>query len=388
MLGAAMEGTGPDAVEQLNETVPHQVPARIAELAAARAGCPVAVYVLDVEGLFALRLAGDAEAFPARIRAPVGIGPELIPEALPQLRELVLDLVGPSSIFPLTVRDRVMGFLLAQDESADELGAFANQAAVALELSSGYTDAVHAVRRRKETTPAAEIQQSLLPPRLAHVQGADIAGGVLPGYDAGGDFFDYASNADGLWMVIADAAGKGNAAAALSSLALGALRAARRAGAGLQETARLTDAAARSLDSDRYLTALIADWDPGEHRLRWINCGHPNPLVLRSDGQIEVLDGARTYPLGMRFYERDFPLLDAEVGPGDRLLLYSDGLSERPTDAGDGGRIGEDGMRRILGELGPCSAALTVRALQNAVLDASVEPLRDDATLLVIAPTD
>ena len=58
------------------------------------------------------------------------------------------------------------------------------------------------------------------------MNGADVAGDVLPGYDVGGDFFDYAGNADGLWLVVADATGKGDSAAALSSLALGAPRAA------------------------------------------------------------------------------------------------------------------------------------------------------------------
>jgi serine phosphatase RsbU (regulator of sigma subunit) len=72
------------------------------------------------------------------------------------------------------------------------------------------------------------------------------------------------------------------------------------------------------------------------------------------------------------------------VGAGDRLLLYSDGVSERRT--ADGGRIGEDGLRAILTELGPRSAATTVRGLQDAVINASPEPLRDDATLLVVAP--
>ena len=71
--------------------------------------------------------------------------------------------------------------------------------------------------------------------------------------------------------------------------------------------------------------------------------------------------------------------------PGDRLLLYSDGVSERRTT--DGGRIGENGLRAILAALGPCSAATTVRALQDAVINASPDALRDDATMLVIAPT-
>ena len=375
---------GPDAGELLGASLPHLVPERVVEVASTRAGCPVAAYVLDVEGSFALRLAGDVDRFPERIRAPVGVGPEIIPEALPQLRELVIDRVGPCTLWPMTVRDRVMGFLLARDRPAVDLGAFAGQAGLALELASGYTDALHAVRRRKDTQPAAEIQQNLLPPRLARVDQADVAGGVLPGYDVGGDFFDYAANADGLSLVVADATGKGNSAAALSSLAIGALRAARRAGAGLQEAAQLTDEAILSLDMQLYLTAVLGSWDPNEYRLRWINCGHPTPLVVRADGRVDELDGERTYPLGIRFTERVFPVLSAVVGPGDRLLLYSDGVSERRTT--DGGRIGEHGLRTILAGLGPRSAATTVRGLQDAVINASPEPLRDDATLLVIAP--
>jgi serine phosphatase RsbU (regulator of sigma subunit) len=296
----------------------------------------------------------------------------------------VTDRVGPCTLWPMVVRDRVMGFLLARDRSGVDLEALGGQAGLALELASGYTDALHAVRRRKDTQPAAEIQQNLLPPRLARVSGADVAGGVLPGYDVGGDFFDYAGNADGLWLVVADATGKGNSAAALSSLAIGALRAARRGGAGLQEAASLADEAISSLDMHRYLTAVLGSWDADGYRLRWINCGHPTPLIVRSDGRVDELDGERTYPLGMRFSERRFPVLSAVVGPGDRVLLYSDGVSERRT--ADGSRIGEDGLRAVLAELGPRSAAATVRGLQDAVITASPEPLRDDATLLVIAP--
>ena len=376
----------PDARELLGATLPHLLPERIVEVASAQAGCPVGVYVLDLDGSCALRLAGDVDQFPERIHAPVGVGPEIIPEAMPQLRTLVDDCVGPSLLSPLVVRDRVMGFLLTSERSSADLDALAGQAALALELASGYTDALHAVRRRKDTQPAAEIQQNLLPPRLARVDRADLAGGVLPGYEVGGDFFDYAGNADGVWLVVADATGKGNSAAALSSLAIGALRAARRAGADLQEAARRVDEAILSLDMQLYLTAVVASWDPNEYRLRWINCGHPSPLVLRTDGQVDALDGEHTYPLGIRFAERAFPVLSAPVGPGDHLLLYSDGVSERRT--ADGGRIGEDGLRAVLTELGPCSAASTVRGLQNAVLEASPETLRDDATLLVVVPHD
>ncbi len=386
MLLSMMVSRQPHAGELLGASLPHLLPERVVEVASAQAGCPVAAYVLDLDGSCALRLAGDMDLFPERIGAPVGVGPEIVPEALPQLRALVIDRVGPSTLWPLVVRDRFMGFLLARDQPAVDLEAFAGHAALALELASGYTDALHAVRRRKDTQPAAEIQQNLLPPRLARVDGADVAGGVLPGYEVGGDFFDYAGNADGLWLVVADATGKGNSAAALSSLAIGALRAARRAGTGLQEAARLVDEAILTLDMPLYLTAVLGSWDADAYLLRWINCGHPTPLVLRADGRVVELDGERTYPLGIRFAERVFPVLSAQVGPGDRLLLYSDGVSERRT--ADGGRIGENGLRAILSKLGPRSAAATVRGLQDAVISASPDGLRDDATLLVVAPHD
>ncbi len=376
----------PQAGTLLGASSPHLVPELVVEAASAQAGCPVAAYLFDLDGSFALRLAGDVESFPERIHAPVGVGPEVIPEALPQLRRLVTDQVGPSALWPMMVRDRAMGFLLARDRPAVDLRLFAAHAALELELASGYTDALHAVRRRKDTHPAAEIQQNLLPPRLARVNRADVAGSVLPGYDVGGDFFDYAGNADGLWLAVADATGKGNSAAALSSLAIGALRAARRAGAGLQEAARLADEAILTLNLHLYLTAVLGSWDAAERRLRWINCGHPAPLLVRADGHVEELEGEHTYPLGIRFAERAFPVLTASLGPGERLVLYSDGVSERRT--ADGGRIGEDGLRAVLTELGPRSAALTVRGLQDAVIGASPGALRDDATLLVIAPHD
>ena len=225
----------------------------------------------------------------------------------------------------------------------------------------------------------------LLPPRLATLDGAELAGGVLPGYDVAGDFFDYAANADGLWLCVADAMGKGNEAAALSSLAVGALRAARRGGATLEQAAGLVDETVAATGEDvRFLTAIIAQWHPATSTFQWIAAGHPPPLLIHRDGSMEELSGAGTYPLGIADAKRTFTTNRHRLRRGERLLLYSDGVTERRRT--DGTLLGLDGLLPILRTGAANSAAQIVRSLHDAVIDASPKPLRDDATVLLLAP--
>jgi serine phosphatase RsbU (regulator of sigma subunit) len=365
---------------------PAALPGRIASLAEAVAGCRVGVYVIDIDGSCLIRLAGDGAAFPERINAPVGVGPEIALERLPALQEIWTSRLPESVAVAMVARDRAIGVLVCERRPGEDLRHVAEQAALALELTSGYTDVVHAARRRKEIQPAAEIQQNLLPPRLAVFDGDELAGGLLPGYDVAGDFFDYAGNADGLWLCVADAMGKGNDAAALSSLAVGALRAARRGGATLEQAAGIVDrtVAATGSDEVRFLTAILAQWHPDTSTFRWITAGHPPPLVLHADGSADELAGERTYPLGLPVGERTFTANRRRLGRGERLLLYSDGVTERKRT--DGTLLGLDGLLAILRAGPEASAAEIIRSLHDAVIDASPEPLRDDATMLLLAP--
>src|SRR5205085_5027126 len=118
---------------------------------------------------------------------------------------------------PLWLRGRVTGLLLYVGNPLTPLDDIAKQGAAALELANDYTDAIEAARRRKPTTPAAEIQQNLFPPRIARITGAQLAGGLLPTYEVGGDWFDFVENRDGAWLAIADAAGTGATAAGLGA---------------------------------------------------------------------------------------------------------------------------------------------------------------------------
>ena len=137
----------------------------------------------------------------------------------------------------MMVRGRAIGVLVAVRQPGASLRELARQGAAAIELTSAYTDVFEGGRRSRQPSRAAELQLGLLPPRIMNVTGAELAGSLVPAYESGGDWFDFADNHDGAWLAIADPKGTGAVATALSALALSALRSARRSDASLEEAA-------------------------------------------------------------------------------------------------------------------------------------------------------
>ena len=380
----------PGAAQLLRrQGAPHQLPERLRQALEATHRGPIALYVMDLDGSCLRLLAGDPARVPGVIPAPIGIGPEIPPEAFGALATAVASAIPGCGSAPLVLADRALGVIVRPDGPSPGLQESAREAALALETVGGYTDVVHAARRHKDPQPAAEMQQNLLPPRIARLGGADLAGGVLPGYDVGGDFFDYAQNEDGLWLAIADAVGKGNEAAGLSAVTIGALRASRRSGVGLEGTVAAMRDAVRGSGQARsaFVTAVVALWQPATHRLRWITAGHPRPIVLRSGGGVETLRGGVTRPLGIAGDETAGRAAEGLLGAGDRLLLYSDGLVEQ-RHWRTGEPIGVEALHRVLRESAGMRSAQTVRRLQDLVVEASGGRLRDDATLLALVVDD
>lgn len=196
-----------DIADVLNKVPPHLLGVQIVSEAQRMVGVSsVALYLVDIDGTLLLRLAGSEE-FPREIDAPLAVGPEIPREGLLRLRELIERELPGSVMAPLLLRGRALGVLLAVDAPEAPLVALARQAAAALSLAEVYTDVFGTTRRRKETSPASEIQQNLLPPRIARISGGILAGNVLPGYEIGGDWFDYVENRDGAWIGIADSVG-------------------------------------------------------------------------------------------------------------------------------------------------------------------------------------
>jgi serine phosphatase RsbU (regulator of sigma subunit) len=278
----------------------------------------------------------------------------------------------------------VIAILLSIGDPLTDLADVAKQGAAALELASDYTDFIEAARRRKPTTPAAEVQQHLFPPRIARIAGAQLAGGLLPSYEVGGDWFDFVENRDGAWLAIADAAGTGPTAAGLGAAALGALRAARRSGQDLAEALQAVPETVRRLDNDDfYVTAIFARWKAATATLTWANCGHPPAYVVDAENNLEALEGPEHAPLGATDGPQDFELTDRRLYPGERLILVTDGIINRRVE--DGGTFGVSGIKSALERAEDPTAASTAMAIQHAVTECWREPLEDDATVVVMA---
>jgi serine phosphatase RsbU (regulator of sigma subunit) len=369
----------------LDEVPPHLIADQLVAEARRAAGVAVALYVVDIDGSQLVRLAGSDD-FPVRLKAPPALGPEIVPEGLSAFYERLKRRLPQCSVAPLWLRGRVIGLLLCVGNPVTPLDDIAKQGAAALELAGDYTDLIESARRRKPTTAAAEVQHQLLPPRIARVTGAQLAGGLLPSYEVAGDWFDYVENRDGTWLAIAEAVGSGPTAAGFSAAALGALRAARRSGQDLVRAAALMDEVVRGLGgADFFVTAILARWHAPTATLTWINCGHPLPYRADRAGALTPLEGP------------EHPVLGAQDGPppegwtttttrlhsGERLVLVTNGVLERHVEGG--GVFGLEGLARSVESAPAPTAPSTALAIQQAITECWTEPLEDDATLLVLA---
>jgi serine phosphatase RsbU (regulator of sigma subunit) len=367
----------------LDEVPPHLVADQLVAEARRVAGVSVALYVVDIDGSRLFRLAGSEE-FPDELDAPPALGPEIVPEGLPEFHQRLQRQLPGCATEPLWLRGRVLGLLLCVGTPLGELADIAKQGAAALELANDYTDYVEATRRRKPTTPAAEIQQNLFPPRIARIAGAQLAGALLPSYEVGGDWFDFVENRDGAWLAIADAAGTGPTAAGLGAAALGALRSARRSGKDLNDALTAIDQTVRRLDNDDfYVTAILARWRAATATLTWANCGHPPPYIVDPHGTLHELDSPKHPPLGANNSPPKFKLTKRQLNSGERLILVTDGITQRKTK--NGATFGTNGIKQALQRAHSPTAPSTAMAIQQALTDCWHEPLQDDATVVVLA---
>ncbi|KUL35597.1 serine/threonine protein phosphatase [Streptomyces sp. NRRL F-4489] len=240
--------------------------------------------------------------------------------------------------------------------------------------------------RTETMTLPAEMVRSLLPPRSIGNERAVSTAVLEPAYELGGDGFDHSLTESTLNAVILDAMGHNLASGMTTALALAGCRSARRRGGSLTELVETVDDVLAEWLPDQFCTGIAAQLDLARGLLTWCNCGHPPPLLIRDQQVIgEALDTPGEPPMGMpaRLSGIRRQVHQAALEPGDRVLLYTDGVTESRMA---GGPLGLEGFTASIirataaGEL-PAEA---LRRLIHSLVEQQNDVLRDDATILLI----
>ena len=261
-------------------------------------------------------------------------------------------------LVPMVGRDgRLVGLLALGPRRSEEpysgedvrlLALVAGQAALALEnlsLAEQMADRLEADRRQAhEVEIAQEVQQKLLPQRRPPLATVDYAGACTQARIVGGDYYDFLDLGPGrVAFVLADISGKGIAGALLMANLQAIVRS--------HYTMAATDheGLLRSVNSlffastapNRFATMFFAKYDDASREIVYVNCGHNPPLLLRAGGEVEWLSPTAT-ALGF-FDSWACTSGTRRLAPGDTLVLYSDGITEAWSEAGE-----EYGDRRLL----------------------------------------
>jgi serine phosphatase RsbU (regulator of sigma subunit) len=247
---------------------------------------------------------------------------------------------------------------------------------------SPYGDGLEQARRRIPRAPSAELLWQQLPPLTASTGAFTLAGMIEPSYRAGGDAFDYALSETSVSLAVFDAMGHGLPAALMAVAALAGYRSARRDGRGLyDQVSALDEVISAGFPGSAFVTGVLADLDVGSGRLRYVNAGHPPPLLLRAGKVVKELSGGRRVPFGLSTAE--LTVAQEMLQPGDWLAVYTDGVTEA-RDA-SGAWFGEDRLVELLGRAAAAGhpPPETARRLTRAILQHQHGRLQDDATVLL-----
>jgi hypothetical protein len=270
---------------------------------------------------------------------------------------------------------------------ADELlHRFAALAAEIVMVKNTYGDLFTVTRRRQQMSLAGEIAWNLMPPLTFGTQEVVVSCMLAPAYSVGGDSFDYAVDGRTARLAIFDAMGHGLKAGLMATVAVAAYRRARRSGRSLTETVAAVDAdLAGTLDGDQFVTGLLLELDLVDGTLVWYSAVHPPPLLLRGTRVVKTLVAEPGLPLGVAAGLGGIGVVGREsLEPGDRVLMYSDGVVE--ARSGDGTFFGVDHLGDLVSREAAAEqpAPETMRRLMHAILDHQSGELQDDATTVLI----
>ncbi|TMU97423.1 PP2C family protein-serine/threonine phosphatase [Streptomyces sp. DASNCL29] len=250
-----------------------------------------------------------------------------------------------------------------------------------------YIDTFAQRTRTRSMQLPTEMLRAFLPPRSIGTGRVVSTAVVEPAYELGGDAFDHSFTEDVLHATILDAMGHDLASGLTTSVAMAGSRNARRTGADLAALVTTVDEALAKWLPDQFCTGVFLQLHMPSGTLRWSNCGHPTPLVIRRQRLLEKeLERPAEPPLGLPARLSDAPrhVYETTLEPGDRVLLYTDGVVESRDEGGE-----QFGLERFADHIIRSTAAgqnapEVLRLLIHAILDHRHSELSDDATILMI----
>ncbi|AYN38878.1 serine/threonine-protein phosphatase [Streptomyces dangxiongensis] len=370
-----------------------QLPEMIAEHAAAAGMHDVAIFVVDVRETVLRRLTGQGPAAGAGGQEFTVAGSlpgqafqrvELLPE-----RDGAGDPPGGRRWW-VAITDGVerLGVLRADTHTDGEpirraLRDLASMTALLLLSKRSFSDSYARLVRTEPMNVAAEMQWNLTPPPAYAGNDATVGAVMEPAYQVGGDTFDYAVAGSTLHLSVFDAMGHDTTAGITANVAVSACRNARRQGASLAETSeQVEQTLIEQFSTSRYVTGILADLDMETGRLTWVNRGHHLPILIRGNRWTTELACRPAGPMGAGL---GLPVTTAteQLEPGDRLLLYTDGIVEA-RDA-RGREFGRDRFVDFIlrHHSGRHTLHETLRRLMAAVVEHHDGKLNDDATVLL-----
>jgi len=351
------------------------------------------------------------------VSRPPGLGPDGVLFSRSLLREmqerrqaaLVLDaaaderFAGAASILdsgvrsvlaaPLLVPSGVLGMIVLSsrlrvrhfdEDDLELLVSLASAAALHLRNLDLAAEAAERHRLASELDLARHIQLALLPSRLPAVAGYELLAGNVPSRGVSGDLYtvDVQPESGLVTCMVCDVSGKGMAAsllgASLEALAVGPIE------EGLPPEGicvRVSRRLYARTPPEKYATGFVAQLDPATHRLAWTNAGHNAALLARAAGEIERLTTSGP-PLGL-LAGASYREHVTELGPGDLLLVYTDGITEAADP--DEQELGLDRLAALVHRHRAASLAELRREIERA-LDEFVRgvPYADDRTMLFL----
>ncbi len=199
-----------------------------------------------------------------------------------------------------------------------------------------------------ELEVVSAVQRKLLPKQLPVIDGFKLAVHYETSRYAGGDYYDILELPDNCWgFLIADAEGHSAPAAVLMAMTCALFRSYPGSASDPAEVLHYLNEHLCKVADPSFMTALYAYYDANAQTVRMARAGHPLPMIFRhSDKKAIELPCPGVYPLGIEPYEIEIPVTETKLEPGDRFLIYTDGLTER-FDMG-GKTYGEERLLRLL----------------------------------------